>query len=330
MKKINVAIPVVSLSLIFGFSVLPMSLRAADQGGTSTAAFLRLGQGARVEGMGGAFTAVGDDAHTIHFNPAGLAQITRRQVALDHVEFIEKINSQYAAFVLPVNALGGSMGVDVSYVDMGSIERRDATGDKVSGKTDSNAYAATLAWGQAVGDRLAIGASGKMFKENLVEEALSGYAMDAGGLFSIIPNRLMIGVSALNIGPKVKIGTTNESLPLTFRGGVAYHPIPKKLLLTADAEKERDTDAVMHVGGEYIYQNRFIGRAGYRDPLGGKGGWSAGVGFIWRPMAEGSSDFFGKQDRVYENDSLEVRIDYAFVDYGDFDATHRFGVHLAF
>ena len=46
--------------------------------------------GARPIGLGGAFVGISDDADAVFWNPAGLAQITRRQVALTHLEFIEK------------------------------------------------------------------------------------------------------------------------------------------------------------------------------------------------------------------------------------------------
>src|SRR5688572_29976247 len=121
------------ISLMLAALLLGTNSLWANQGGTSTAQFLRIGQGARAEGMGGAFTAIADDAYAVYWNPAGLAQITRRHVALNHLEFIEKISSQFASLVLPVNRLNGSFGAAVTYVDMGTIDRRDATGAAVSG-----------------------------------------------------------------------------------------------------------------------------------------------------------------------------------------------------
>lgn len=317
---------VISLLLVF-----TLNLHAANQNGTSTAQFLRISQGARAEGMGGAFTAIANDAYAVHFNPAGLAQISKRMVAFNHMEYIEKINSQYAAFVLPVNPVAGSLGVDVAYVNMGNIERFDAGGAALSGETKVDAYSATLAWGQAIGNMLALGVGGKYFKQNLAGTADSSFAGDVGVLIHVVPNRLAVGASALNIGPKLKVGTVEESIPFTVRGGAAYYAIPKKLVFSAEAEKERDTDAIGHIGAEYVYMGRFVARAGYRDPLGSKGGWGAGLGYIWKPGSTEGADFFGKQDKAYEYDEgVTIRIDYAFVDYGDFDATHRIGVHFSF
>lgn len=303
----------------------------ANQDGTSTAAFLRIGQGARAEGMGGAFTALADDAHAVYWNPAGLAQISRHEIALNHTQYIEKINSQFAALVLPVNKINGSLGIGTTYVDMGTIERRDATGATTGGTQKVDAYAGALSWGQAVGDRLALGVGIKFINQNLAGETGSGIAGDLGALFFAIPNRLALGVSALNVGAKIKTGTTEEDIPRTISVGAVFHLIPSRLVLAADGEKEAGTDTKLHLGGEYTFQGRYVLRAGFQDNKGAGGGLSAGFGYLWRPRSEGSTDFFGKSDgKSPAQEGMDVRIDYAYVDLGDFSSTHRIGLHFAF
>jgi len=299
----------------------------SDQGGTSTAQFLRIGQGARAEGMGGAFTAVADDVYAISFNPAGLAQVTRKQIALNHLAYIEKINAQFGAFALPFNGVNGTLGFGFNYYNLGEIERRDNTGASIDGETKLGAYSAGLSWGQALGNSLAVGVTGKMFREDLAGEGKSGFAGDVGGFWFAVPNRLSLGVSALNVGPKLKVGTEDESLPLTLRGGLAFRAVPDALTLSVEAEKERDTDTIFHGGAEYKYRSFFF-RGGYRSTLGIGGGLSAGVGFLWFPNSMGK-DFFNQKDSGPE-EGTSIRFDYSYVDYGDFDATHRFGVLVSF
>ena len=43
--------------------------------GTTAAAFLNIGVGSRANAMGGAFTAMADDATALYWNPAGLANL---------------------------------------------------------------------------------------------------------------------------------------------------------------------------------------------------------------------------------------------------------------
>jgi hypothetical protein len=282
--------------------------------------------------MGNAFTAIADDAYATYWNPAGLAQITRSELALNHLQYIEKINSEFAAFVLPINKLAGSVGVSGTYINMGTIDRRDATGATTGGDTAVTAYSGSLGWGQAFGERIALGAGARVLSQNLAGEKSSGVAGDVGLLFALVPNRVNLGFAAVNVGPKLNTGTVKEDLPRTLRGGIAYHLLPGQLTLAVDGEKERDTSFTLHAGGEYIYQGRFVVRAGFQDNKDSKGGLSAGAGFIWHPQRGGSTDFFGNQDKTPASgkDSLEVRFDYGFIDYGDLDATHRLGIHVAF
>lgn len=327
MIKMKNSILIKTLSTVLLFSGVSM----ANQGGSSTAQFLKIGQGARAEGMGGAFSAIADEARAVYWNPAGLAQVTRKQIAFDHLEFIEKIKTESLAGAYPVNALNGTLGVGITYVNMGSIDRLDQNGNSVSGETKVDASAATLSWGQAIGDRLALGAGVKSINQNLAGEKGSGFAADLGTIFFLIPDKLSLGASILNLGPQLKTGTRNEDLPRTLQGGAALYVVPEQLTFSADVSKERDTSASLHLGAEYTYMKMFILRAGYQDTKESKGGLSAGAGFVWKPHSENANKFSPSKSESFEGDqAIELRIDYAYVDYGDFDATHRFGVQIAF
>lgn len=58
---------------------VPMGLLISQQ---SRTAFTIQGAGARAEGIGGAFTAVADDATAVSFNPAGLGQLIQPEISL--------------------------------------------------------------------------------------------------------------------------------------------------------------------------------------------------------------------------------------------------------
>src|SRR5207302_10246043 len=57
-----------------------------NQVGTSGAAFLKIGPGARPAAMGEAFTGVADDIHAIYWNPAGLATLRSPELTGMHME----------------------------------------------------------------------------------------------------------------------------------------------------------------------------------------------------------------------------------------------------
>jgi len=312
-----------SLGLLSGYSF-------ANQDGTSTAQFLKIAKGARAEGMGGAFTAVADDARAVDWNPAGLAQITHNELTFDYLKYIEDMNASSIAGAVPLNKINGTLGFDATYVNMGTIDALDINENPISGDNKSSAYSGTLSYGQALGERIALGAGAKFIKQSLAGVSGSGAAVDLGVLVSAITDRLNLGVSVLNLGSKIKTGTVAEDIPRTIQGGLAFYPIPKELVLAADVVKENDADAGFRIGTEYIYQRMFAIRAGYQDTKESKGGFSAGAGYIWRASASPSAQSMGTSlSRANEAENT-VRLDYAYVDYGDFNATHRLSLTFSF
>jgi hypothetical protein len=73
---------------------LPFGIIIAEQ---SRASFTLIGAGARAAGMGGAFTAVADDATAASFNPAGLAQLMVAEASL--VVNQKSLTDEYIDFV---------------------------------------------------------------------------------------------------------------------------------------------------------------------------------------------------------------------------------------
>ena len=74
------------------------------------APYLRMGVGARALGMGGAFTAIADDATAAYWNPAGLVKI-------EHIE----ATFMYAAN-MSVEQLGQHLGLDsLAYLSLNGL-----------------------------------------------------------------------------------------------------------------------------------------------------------------------------------------------------------------
>jgi hypothetical protein len=119
---VNPARPLRRLSLLatlFLGAALPGAAHADKYAG----AFMENGGGARALGMGAAFTAVADDPSTTFWNPAGLADVSRRELLLMHSErFGDLIDRDFVAYVQPVSwrLFGGeSSGIGVSLIRLG-------------------------------------------------------------------------------------------------------------------------------------------------------------------------------------------------------------------
>ena len=84
------------------------------------AEFLKAPVGPRAIGMGGAFTAVTDDATAPYWNPAGMVYLPYREVVLMHAEkFGNLANHDYVTAVLPLGgATGRRMALGLSVIRM--------------------------------------------------------------------------------------------------------------------------------------------------------------------------------------------------------------------
>ena len=79
--------------------------------GTFSMQFLKLGVSARATGMGSAFTAIADDATATYWNPAGIVDVTRTEVSLNHTVWPADVSLDFAAAVFALPFLPGAWGV---------------------------------------------------------------------------------------------------------------------------------------------------------------------------------------------------------------------------
>lgn len=101
-------------------------LVAAPAGATKYAAeFLKIPVGARAVGMGGAFSAIADDATAPFWNPAGMVYLPYKEAFLQHAEqFGSLVNHNFASMVWPI-ASGedrrSALGVTFTWVGVDDI-----------------------------------------------------------------------------------------------------------------------------------------------------------------------------------------------------------------
>src|SRR4051794_35397588 len=92
---------------------LPVSLFAAATGG-QVDEFLSYGAGARSLAMGAAFVGVADDASATYWNPAGLSQITRKELTLMKATLFADTTYDFYSFVKPSKKGGSAWGVSMT------------------------------------------------------------------------------------------------------------------------------------------------------------------------------------------------------------------------
>src|SRR5581483_11491941 len=112
MKKLWIILPFIMTAIVPRVQ--------ASGPGTSGATFLRIGVGARPEGMGEAFTAASDDINALFWNVAGLGQFSGHKATfMDNLWGPEEA-LYYLAYAQPVEGMG-TLGGSLTYLSMGSL-----------------------------------------------------------------------------------------------------------------------------------------------------------------------------------------------------------------
>jgi len=66
----------------------PVELWAQAKVGTSSSPFLGISIGPRAAAMGGAFSAVANDASSLYWNPGGIARLEKSNVMVSHTQWL--------------------------------------------------------------------------------------------------------------------------------------------------------------------------------------------------------------------------------------------------
>lgn len=286
--------------------LMPLQARAA---GTVGSVFLVVGTSARCEGMGGACAATVNDASAVSINPAAMTEIAGQQAVFMHNETVLDLSQEYISYT---SSYGGSAwGASLVYMDMGSQQAYSTT-NVSQGSFRPNSYALTLAYGKQLTDndayKLSYGAAFKYIREKIASESGTAYAIDAGLLFKPKRSNWRVALVVQNIGTKIKLGSTSDPLPMTFRIGTAYDLPKMPLTLSADLLSIKDSDPEFHFGAEYSLSSYIRLRAGYNSDDDLDNGFTFGLGF--------SQEAFG--------------LDYAFIPMGVFGDSHRFSFAAKF
>lgn len=186
------------------------------------------GVGGRAMAMGGAFTAVADDASALYYNPAGIAQLTEREGIFTHARKFDVLDVDFIALTsgrLGISYLG--QGVDLESKAYGKIRMSEA------------AYGLSLA--RKIYPKLSLGATLKSMVMQVTHRDIgkdSSIALDLS-VFYKHSERLQFGVATRNAGAKM----WNEDVPLEATAGAAYRIPEYKLLVAVDMFNKEDYGA---------------------------------------------------------------------------------------
>jgi long-subunit fatty acid transport protein len=227
--------------------------------GTSGANFLKIGIGARASGMGGAFVGIADDATSIYWNTAGLAQLNQQEIVFVHQNWYQDVNFEYLGYSLPV-APKHTLGLSITYLNLGDFQGYDASDNPTSG---FSAYGMVfgLAYSYKVSPSVSFGVGLKGIQEKLENERASSFALDFGFIYR--RGNFSLGAAYTNLGTSMKFIQEKEPLPGKFTLGFGYKLLQDQISLAWDVDFPRDDKPILKQGIEYGYKESAFLRLGY-------------------------------------------------------------------
>jgi len=316
----------------------------ANKRGSSAAAMLGIGVGARAEALGGAFVAIADDPSALYWNPAGITQIKSISLQVTKTDWFVDTDFSALDLVVPLPSLGSAVGFHLAMLDYGdnpvrTVFRPEGTGESYS----ASDFVAGLYLAMGITDRVSASFGVKYFQQSIWHVSGSAIGFDLGILFQTPLQGLKLGGTISNLGSEfglsgrdltrimdidgrrdiyqnndnvpINIATETYALPLLFRFGISNYFIKNEnlsLLTAYDILDSRDYTVRHNLGLEVGYRSVVFLRGGYKFNYD-ETNYTAGIGLDM-------SEFIG----------YDLTLDYAFLDYGVFDSLHQFTFNVNF
>lgn len=247
---------------LIGLFALGVLLAPVCFAGVNAAPHLGMGSGARSLGLGGAFTAIADDATSTIWNPAGLPAVDDLTLTLSSARLSLDRKHSFIGLIKKVGANGG-LGLAVVNAGLDDIDSFDDTGIR-TGSFNYNSNAYSLSYGHDLG-AVSLGISGRLLMDSFGDHSSeSGFGgVDVGLLGHNKANTFSYGLAGRNIGGTI----AGSELPILIAGGLAYRVLHKNVAtFSVDVEHEivdlPESPTSLHLGTEYLIANTFAIRGG--------------------------------------------------------------------
>ena len=211
------------------------SQKEVNKVGTTAASFLNLEVGARAIALAGAFIAIGNDATTLNYNPAGMAYLDRLAANYTNINLYAGIQHQFIGVVIPVG-LNNAFGVGFNFVDIGKIEKTTVFEPDGTGLMFSNYdMSFSISFARQLTDRISFGVTGRWVHEQIWQEKADGISGDIGVIFAPGLSGLKLGMTITNFGPNMAMDQgplqTFSYEPREDQPGVGNRNLDAKLMV---------------------------------------------------------------------------------------------------
>ncbi|MCX7956757.1 MAG: PorV/PorQ family protein [Endomicrobia bacterium] len=226
--------------------------------GTSSS-ILKFYPSAEAAAMGNTFSAIGNTAEAIYYNPASLSCSETIEFFANYAHWIFDMYDVSLSFIYPV--VNHRVALGVRYFYLGEITETliDQT---VKEKVSLYNFQTTLSYSIKI-NPVKIGVSLKNLVQNYGSQYsnISSILFDVGSRLDI--NSFSFAINLANLGGSFKIDNVENNLPLTIKVGVGYSKA-EKLKVGTDFDIV-DGMLKIHFGTEYKFNKNLGIRFGYEQ-----------------------------------------------------------------
>ena len=259
-----------------------------QRAGTSVFTFLNIGVSARAVGMGESVVALNQDASSIFYNPAIIAQLENTEISVSQIKWPAEINYDYFSITHRLfgrNYIGFNGGILHMEPMLETTEYHpEGTGNYF--RFQDRFFGVT--YGAKMTDRFSFGMTIKHVAEDMAGHHMSAFLLDMGTFYWTGYRSLRFCASLSNFGQQVSPEGTYEkrildqnsgseiteitnfekfSPPTQFRVGAAIDPLDfngQKLAFSLQLNHPVDNAEYIVTGLEYSYMEILFVRAGHK------------------------------------------------------------------
>jgi hypothetical protein len=284
--------------------------------GTYALPFLKIGVSARAAAMGGAFTALSNDATATYWNPAGLTDLTRTDVSLSYTWWPADIALNYAAGAFTLPFVPGTFGVSARALTMDPQKVRTIYLPEGTGQTfDAGDMSFGMSYAKFFTDKFSSGATVHFIHSGLAEKSINTFAFDFGLIYRIGLWGMRLGMLIQSLGAEVNFDDRSSKLPTQFKVSMAATPYAQgvnSLQSVFEFAHPSDNKETINVGAEYGFNQFFFLRGGYNFGADSEG-LGAGTGL-----------------RIDTSQTSDLVFDYSWTALGNLGEVHRISLGFSY
>jgi len=284
--------------------------------GTYALQFLKIGVSARGTAMGGAFTAIANDATATYWNPAGMVDITRTDISLSYTWWPADIKLNYATGTFTLPFVPGTWGLSARALTMDpqvvrTVYLPEGTGEQF----DAGDMSFGLSYAKFFTDKFSSGGTVHYIHSGLAEKSVDTFAFDFGLIYRIGLWGMRLGMMIQSLGGEVEYDDRSSKMPTMFKVAMAATPYSQgvnSLQGVFEFAHPSDNQERINLGAEYGFNQFFFLRGGYNLGTDSEG-LSAGMGL-----------------RIDTSQTSDLTFDYAWNDFDFLGDVHRISLGFSY